>query len=363
MANLPTLNIGAATASSLSTTVSDVTVTPIQQDQVGNQEETIWQNHEWTKQWGFLNDVAEFHSAMIMKSIWNVGKSYQTDPETQVILDNITGWGKDTFDDILFNMDLIRRVGGDSYAEIMRDEEGTIINLKPLDPGAMKIILNKKGVIIRYEQHIGGEVEKFNPKDIFHLSHKRLGDQIHGISDLKSIEKTISAEFENFDDMKKIMHRQAKPMIIFKLKTDDTTKINAFIAKMDAATNKGENIYVPDDENTLSWEVVQIDITNTIIAWRTDIRNKFYRAVGLPQVIFGSGGTTESGGKIEYLAHEQVFSHEQRYLEKQIWNQLALKIKLNPPTSLLENLQTDENKDANQGMEIQPNDMMAGRGK
>src|SRR3990167_5508993 len=163
--------------------------------------------------------------------------------------------------------------------------------------------------------------------------------------------------------MKKIMHRQAKPMIMFKLKTDDTTKISAFIAKMDAATNKGENIYVPDDENILSYEVIQIDVTATIMAWRADIRNKFYRAVGLPQVIFGSAGTTESGGKIEYLAHEQVFSHEQRYLEKQIWNQLNLRIDLVPPTTLLDNLQQDQAKDANQGMEIQPSDMMAGAGR
>ena len=34
------------------------------------------------------------------------------------------------------------------------------------------------------------------------------------------------------------------------------------------------------------------------------------------------------------------------FLEKQLWNQLLLKIKFLPPTSMMENLQTDENKDA-----------------
>src|SRR3990167_4289844 len=364
MANLPTLNIGNATASNLSTVVQDVSVTPLQQDSALNQEETIWQNPDWTKQWGYFNDVPEFHSAMIMKAIWNVGKGYTADTETSVILDHISGWGKDTFEDVLYNMDLIRRVSGDSYAEIMRDDDdGTLINLKPLDPGSMRIILDKSGIIKRYEQIKGGKTIKFEPNEIFHLSHNRLADQIHGISDCRAIEKTLLAEFENFDDMKKIMRRQARPMIMFKLKTDDTAKIAAFVSKMDAATAKGENIYVPDDENILTWEVIQIDITPTIIAWRADIRNKFYRAVGLPQVIFGSAGTTESGGKIEYLAHEQVFSHEQRYLEKQIWNQLNLEIDLIPPTSLLENLQADESKDANQGFEIQPSDMTARTGR
>ena len=364
MANLPTLNIGNATASNLSTVVQDVSVTPLQQDSALNQEETIWQNQDWTKYWGYFNDVPEFHSAMLMKAIWNVGKGYTADAETSVILDHISGWGKDTFEDILFNMDLVRRVGGDSFCEQMRDEDsGLLVNLKPLDPGSMRIHLNKEGIITGYSQIKNGVETKFKPEEIFHLSHHRLADQIHGISDCRAIEKTLLAEFENFDDMKKIMHRQAKPMIMFKLKTDNTAKIAAFIAKMDAATNKGENIYIPDDENILSWEVIQIDVTSTIMAWRADIRNKFYQAVGLPLILFGSAGSTESGGKIEYLAHQTVFEHEQRYLEKQIWNQLNLKIDLVPPTSLLENLQTDESKDANQGMEMQPNDVTAGSGE
>src|SRR3990167_3568424 len=204
----------------------------------------------------------------------------------------------------------------------MLDDEGNLINLKPLDPGAMRIICNNKGIIIRYEQIKNGKTEKFNPGNIFHLSHNRLADQIHGISDSTSIKNTFLAEYESFTDTKKIMHRQARPLVIFKLRTDDQTKITAFIAKMDSAWNKGECIYIPDDENLLTYEIVQVDVSATIMAWRTDIRNKFYRAVGLPQILFGSAGSTESGGKMEYLAHETVFEHEQRYLEKQIWNQL-----------------------------------------
>ena len=163
--------------------------------------------------------------------------------------------------------------------------------------------------------------------------------------------------------MQKIMHRQAKPMIMFKLGTDDQTKINTFIAKMDAATNKGENIYIPDDKNSVSFEVVQVDVSPSVMAWRTDLRNKFYRTVGLPQVIFGQAGATESGGKIEYLAHEQVFGKDQRYLELQILKQLGLTVKLIPPTTLLDSLKTDEQKDANQGLEIQPQDLTAGKGQ
>lgn len=350
--------------------VADVVVSAKNTDGINDQDETEWINANWSKQWGYFNEVADLKSALIMKAIWNVGKGYITDPETSVILDHISGWGKDTFDDILFNAEITRRISGDSFTEIIRDPDtGLLINLKPLDPGAMKIIVDRKGIIKRYEQiaKTGNKqvLNKFKPEEILHLSNNRLADQIHGISDIDSMEKTILAEYQSFDDMMKIMHRQAKPMIMFKLGTDDPTKIAAFVEKMDKATNKGENIYIPDDANSVNFEVVQVNVSQIILEWRNDVRNKFYRAMGLPLIIFGTAGSTESGGKMEYLAHEQVFEKDQRYLEKQIWNQLGLKINLVPPVSLLQDLQNDENKDAgaSAGLQMQPNDMTAGSGK
>lgn len=350
----------------MSTVVTDVTVSSQNTDSATGSDESTWQNTKWPTYWGYFNSIPELKSALLMKATWDVGKGYTADPETTVILDHISGWGKDTFLDILFNMDLISRLAGDAFAEIITDEKtDTLLNLKVLDPGSIKIVTDDKGIIIRYEQTAKtpkGKTIKWTPDEIFHLSHNRLADQIHGISDIVSMEQTILAELENFTDLKKIMHRQARPMIMFKLGTDDPAKIAAFVAKMDQSCNKGENIYIPDDKNTVSYEVIQVNIGNNIMAWRNDIRDKFYRTLGLPLIVFGSSGTTESGGKIEYLAHEQVFSHDQKYLEEQIWNQLYLRIKLNSPVTLLENLKQDERKDGNQGLEIQPNDVTAGSG-
>lgn len=300
MANLPTLNIGSTTASDYTANVTDYSIENKNLDNADTATE--WENSNWSKYWGYFCLVPEFKSAMIMKAIWTVGKGYETDTDTEVILEHITGWGKDTFLDILFNLEIQRRVGGDAFAEIIRDKEtDTIINLKPLDPGSMKIKVNSQGLIVGYEQRKADKVVKFKPEEIFHLCHNRIGDQIHGISDCDAIEQTLLAEMENFTDMKKIMHRQAKPMIIWKLKTDDTSKISAFITKVESARNLSEDLFIPDDENLLSYQVIEIDVTQTILAWRHDIRNKFYRAVGLPQVIFGSSGATESGSKVEYL--------------------------------------------------------------
>ena len=362
------LDLENASASNMESNVQNLSPDQKTTDGATGDKETVWINSDWAKQWGYFNSSPELKSALLMKATWDVGKGYECDSRTEAILDHISGWGKDTFTDILFNMDLISRLSGDAFAEIIRDEKtGILINLKVLDPSTIEIVVDAKGIIKRYTQKTKGPNGKeiyFEPNEIFHLSHNRLADQIHGISDLQTLYSTLDAEYENFTDMKKIMHRQAKPMIMFKVGTDNAGKIANFVSKMDSATNKGENIYIPDDENTVSYDVVQVNVSQVLMEWRSDIKNKFYRTLGLPQIVFGSGNATESGGKIEYLAHEQVFEHDQKFLEGQIWNQLLLKIELVSPVSLLQNLQTDTAKDGQaQNMAMQQNDVTAGSGE
>lgn len=363
------LDINRASSSNMENVVEDYEVAALNTDGIGNQDETEWVNSKWSTYWGYFNAHPELKNAILMKAIWNVGKGYTTDPETMVTLDHIQGWGKDTFQDILFNLEVIRRVGGDSFAEIIRADDGTILNLKPLDPASIKIIVNRQGIIKRYEQiqklpNKGKGVIKFKPEDILHLCNNRLADQIHGISDIESLEPTILAELENFTDIKKVMHRQAKPFIIFKLKTDDQTTVDALVSKVDTLRNKGEDLFIPDDENILSYEVVQVNLSQVIMEWRNDIRKKFYRTIGLPELIPSGGGeSTESGGKVGYLAFEQIVEKDQSFIEGQIWAQLQLKINLTPPATLARELQKDNAKDANQGLEFQPADTTAGVGQ
>jgi len=350
--------------SNMSTVVTDINITPVQPDIPSNADETTYQNMEWTEQYGYFLEADDFQSALMMQSVWTVGKGYTADSETTIILDHISGFGKESFHDIIFNMNLTAHLAGDSYAEIIKDEEtNTILNLKLIDPGTMKIIVDKKGIIKRYEQVTLGETIKFKPNQIFHLSNKKIGASIHGISDLRALKKIIAADYESFVDTKKIMHRQARPMLIFKLATDDMTKITAFKNLADLAMNMGENLYVPWDEKTLSYEVVQVNINAMLLSWRDHLTNKFFRALGLPLSLFGSSGATESGSKIEYLGHETIFTKNALFLETQIWNQLYLKVKFNSPATLLDNLQTDEAKDGNQGLEIQQQDVTAGKGQ
>ncbi|KKN36388.1 hypothetical protein LCGC14_0774260 [marine sediment metagenome] len=369
---MPELDINEAKSSDMESWAK-TDVGELQTDGISEHGETEYTNPIWTKNWAIFNSQPELKSAILMKAIWNVGKGVTTkDSNTKLTLESMRGVGKDSFEDILFNMEVIRRVGRDSFAEIIRNDAGRLINLKPLDPGSIKIVFDdagikryeqiskftKKGIINRIKNAVGvKKVVPFEPEEIFHLTLNRLADQIHGISDIESLEPTILAELESFTDIKKVMHRQAKPFIIFKLKTDDEDKINKIVDKINRIREFGEDLFIPDDENILSFEVVQVNVSQIIMEWRNDIRNKFYRCIGLPQIIPGAGGQgTESETKVIYFAFEQIVERDQRYIEKQVWNQLALRINLIPPSTLAAQLQTDETKDGPQGVS-QPTDI------
>ena len=200
-------------------------------DGVSEHGETEWTNPDWTINWGYFNNVGDLKSALLMKSIWTVGKGWTADARTTAILGNISGWGKDTFDDILFNADLIKNINGDSYTHIIRNKEtGDLINLKPLDPGAMSTISGPDGLIDRYEQRSkveGKSPKKFKPNEILHLVNNRLADQIHGISDIDALTQTILADQESFKDMQKLgkSNQSLKP----------TDSISAFLCISDYA--------------------------------------------------------------------------------------------------------------------------------
>ncbi len=360
-------------------TVDDIAIPALAMDSAQDQKETTWLNDKWPIYWGYFNAVPDLKNAIILKAIWNVGKGYTADNLTTVMLDNITGWGKDSFIDILFNMEIMKRVAGDAFCEIIRNDKGTLSNLKPLDPGSIRIVVDRKGILLRYEQiekvtknripftkFFGKKTTEniyatFQPNELFHLSNNRLGDQIHGISDIESLEPVIQAEEESFADLKLINHRQAKPLIMFKLGTDDPAKIEKFISKMEEAINKGDHIYIPADDDTVSWDVVQANVGSITMQWRDDIRNKFYRTIGLPQIVPGGGGmSTESESKVIYKAFEQIVHRDQLALEKQIWNQLALKIDLIHPASISPELKADEAKDAGQQTAFQPSETTVG---
>jgi hypothetical protein len=367
-------SIKKAQSGNMTDNVEDWEVTARNTDGITNQEETEWLNSNFTKYFGYYKTVPELKLAVDTRAIWTIGDGYTADPETTVILDHISGWGNDTFDSILENAVVIKRINGDFFAEIIRDSDtGELINLKPLDPATIKIIVDKKGIIKRYEQIDKTNKKplvKFKPSEIFHLTNKRVADEIHGVSDIEAVEEIIKANWESFFDMKKLMHRHVKPIMGFKLDTDDTTTIDEFATKMDAIINKGENLYVP--KGSAEFELISVPSNATLnpMPWREHLKNYFFQTFGIPQIIMGSSGEfTESTAKIAYLAFEQSVKAEQREIITQVWEQLNFRIDLAFPASLKNELLSDEAKDNTMGgtmtgqLNVQPNEVTAGVGR
>jgi hypothetical protein len=359
------MNISRAATSNMTDNVADYAVASMSPDAASGLEETEYMNTKAEQYFGYYKKIPELQSAINALATWIVGKGYETeDAETQVILEHVSGWGEDTFNSVAWNLLVQKKVYGDAFAEIIRDEDsGTLINLKPLDPGKIKIVANRQGIIKRYELmdktgKLGKIMHKFEPSEILHLCNNRVADEIHGTSIIEACEQIILMKNEAMDDQRKLMHRNVKPIIFFKLNTDEQAKIDAFIVKMDKCVSKGENIYVPKGE--VEFEILSVPMNATLNAnpWIQYLDNFFYRAVGVPKIILGgSEEFTEASAKIGYLTYEQVYVREQTEFVADMWNQVGLKLKLNQPVSLQNELLTDEAKDKGTLQAAPPDEM------
>ena len=356
--------IDSAVASDLTGAITDYSVDAQSTDGASGVAETTYTNSNFEQQFGYFNKIPELNASINAKATWTIGKGFKADPETTFILESIKGFGKDTFNTILENMIRTYYIGGDAYAEIIRDDEGNLINLKPLDTGVIKIVVSKKGIIKRYEQFSKNTKvnKKFQPEEIFHLARNRVADQIHGVSVIDAVESIILARNESITDYKEVMHRFVKPQWKFKLKTDDPIEIAAYKAKQDAATGAGENIYEPFDVSESELLAVAPNATLNPLAWIEFQGNAFYEAVGVPKIILGgSGEFTEASAKIAYLAFQQNVEEEQLFIEEQVGMQLGLEIELEFPASLENELLSDKAKDGAQN--IDASETTAGEGQ
>ena len=358
---MPETLIGSATASDLTNTQTDFSVDTQETDGATNQKETTYMNTDWSQQHGYYRQVPELRAAIDAKATWTVGKGVKADDATKLILDRITGFGKDTFNTIIENMIRVMMIGGDSFAEQIRDEDNNLINLKPLDPGVMEIVANPKGIITKYKQKskVKSPDKVFRTDQILHFSRNRVADEIHGVSIIEALTVNILARNEAIADMKTLMHRHVKPMRVWHLDTDDDTEIAKFKSTIDNATNKGENIYLP--KGTVEQEIASVPPNATLnpLPWITWLTQEFYRATGGTDIVLGgSGEFTEATAKIKYLAFQQNVEEDQLYIEEQVGLQLGLLIELEFPASLENELLSDKAKDNEQGA-AQPTDTTA----
>lgn len=319
-------------------------------------EEELTYIPSWLKWKGYYDTIPELQATINKKAQWTVGKGYKSSVKTKKILDKIRGCGIDTFNSVMQNLIRTYTICGDSFAEIIKNKRGEIINLKPLCPENIKIYANDRGIITKYVQNFtmkasdASSISKtitFQPKEIFHLAWNRLGDAIHGISTVSKLQDIVKARQEAMKDMRTVFHRYVKPLWVLSVDSDDTTEIAAFKVKLDKTLEKSENLIVP--KGTVdSIERVSIPQYSTLdpLPWIQMLNQYFLVAEGVPEVILGYGrDTTEASSKILYIAFQQMVEYNQNFLEDQIKAQLNLDIEFEFPADLVGDVNLDQKKD------------------
>lgn len=366
-----TNDIGSAQQGNQSSVFTDYSVSPKTTD-AATTKDTRYNNARAADYLGYYKKIPELKIAIDAKATWTIGKGFTSNPLTTLAVSSINGCGVDTFNTILENIVRMYHIYGDAFAEIIRDSDGRLLNIKPLDPSKITIVADSRGVIKRYEQQtVSGDnvsIKNFEPDEIFHLARNRIADEIHGTSIIEAVEWIILARNEAMTDFRKLLHRNIYPMRIWSLDTDNISKINTYKALVAQAKFEGEDLFVPKGSVELG-EAATVN-NNSIVdpqAWIDRLEQYFYREVGVPQIIIGgSQELTQTAAQIAYLAFEQVIEEEQLYIEEQVLLQLGLEIDLEFPASLQNNMLSDQEKDGtqeeqlNQGSNLQPPAMREG---
>jgi len=321
--------------------------------------ETNWDSENWNEYLGYYQDHSELKSALTSLAIWTSGKGWTADKKTKARLENITGWGEDSFQSIMFNMQVVKKVNGDAFAEIIRNEKGTLINLKPMNPARTRIVVNGKGIIIRYEElnPKSEPIRTFQPQDILHFSNDRIANEIHGSSVIQAVKWIVNARKEAMEDWRRISHRSS--IRVLRVDMEDTAKYAEIQRDYKAAISSGEVLIIPGTKKESGFEDLVLPPINNFLDWIRYLEGLFYQTIGVPKIIATSEGTGEGASKVGYMTFDPRYVREQTEMEMDLWNQLAIKVKFNRPESIGHNLQETEQKNSSPTT-IQPNDTAVG---
>lgn len=347
------LNLSSATTTNFSGTVPDFIVKQRALDIASpNQEETYYYFDKATTYYGFYLTIANIFNAANALATWAVKRGWKAkDPQTKIILDHVKGMGKDTFTKIMWNHLVVKLVVGDSFCEIKRKDD-TIINMIPISPERVRVVFNKEGMIKRYDVWNGNEWREVKKENMLHSQNKRIGDQLHGTSQIEPAQEDAKAIQEAISDERIIKHRD-KALGIAYYKTDKAGKITYANSQIEKAVKNGEMLGLPED--TVKIEAYPSRSSEDRTGWIAFLENRFYQNFGVPRSIASSDGTSEVGGKMGHVIFEPIYTAEQQDLEDDLWSQQAISIKFNRPPSLGGLVQEEEAKNTGQ-TRIQPND-------
>jgi len=331
--------------------IADYEITPDSLDTAQISEFKVI-NQRYAEYNGYYLDIPEYQSANNAFATWTTGEGWTADSRTTAILEGIDGWGEDTFSSVLWGLIVTKKVQGDAFAEIIRNDEGTLINLIPA--GNLNIITNKKGRIIRYEDQNQMPIKTFAPNKILHLCNNRLANQCHGTAITRSMKWVIDTIQEAMKDYRRALHRSI-PVILY-VDESDKDRLANLKAEYKTSMEKGDVVILTVKKGEAEFQQMQPPPIDAFERWIRYQEDRYYRALGIAKVILGgTAENTEASAKVAVIVNEPVFQRERKETEADLWNQLAIKIKIGKPKSLMDNMQSEEAKNPNQ-VGFQPND-------
>jgi len=294
---------------------------------------------------GLYRQIPELQAYIDTYCRYLIGKKLSsTHKPTLDAIKRIKGNGKDTLRKILLNIKKVSKICGNGFGEIIRDAQGRLINLKPLDPNTIKINSDNKNMITSYEQ-VGwkeGKMEvvgtPWNADEIFHIANKRIADEITGIAEAEALFKIIKWRHQVMNSYSVIIHRYLKPTYFYEVNTDDETEMANIKTKIDNAVKNYENLIVP--KGTFD------ETQKTIIAgqglldpmpWMNFLRRFFQTISGVPDIVQGEARESAvSAANLNYISYKERIMQEQIEYEEEIESQLGLQIKFEEPREIEE---------------------------
>ena len=300
----------------------------------------------------YANDPIVFSAANGLATwAFSLGWIAEDDITTQEFK-HVTGRGNETFAQVMWNHEVIKLVVGDAYMEIVwegDDNKKALVNLIPISPERVRDI-SKAGRILRYEVWNGKKWKKIKTTHMYHTSNKRIGDQVHGTSQLDALRKTIDARQEAEADERVIKHRD-KAIGIVEYETNNEGKI--INANKSITTNIANGDMIGYSKGTLEIKPWPARSSEDRQSWILSRENFTYGTFGVPRTMITSDGTSETGGINGHLIFEVTAGKEASDEEDSINSQMFRVIKFNRPPSLAPKVQ--ENQAANTGQTaIQP---------
>ncbi len=347
-----TQNLSSASTTDLANGVTNYSLSGRALDYAEGGNEEYWYFSEAKKNFAYYKDDAALKSGIDTLANYVTGRGWKAlSGEQQALLELIKGWGEDSFDSIMWNLIVVKKIVGDAFAEIIRadnnDPKSKLINLKPISPERVRLVLEKNGMIKRYDVLVEGVWKPLQRERMLHLCNGRIGDEIHGTSVVEACKWIIDARNECMKDWRRISHRSS--LRVLYVDVFNTAKLTELKTQYKDGIENGEVLILPGRIGEIGFEDLKLPDVNAFLNWIQYLENFFYQVLGVPKAIMGGTiAVSEGNSKVGILSWEQVYRTEQRLLEQDIWSQLNLKIEFEAPTSMMGNMMMNEAKNTSQ---------------